>query len=204
MSNWHRFAIFYSALCFLAISPVQAAPSSSCASKYVGTWNWTWTSGQTEIRSDGTAYPKCAIGCVPKQYWSCNGNSFTFSNEGGSSPYNMTLSADGTKLEGSWGVAERVGGAAQVVAVPPVARQAKSCELTPAKYYEHRRRADRSVEDIPCIRGASNCNYEVIFYVRRSGINGPIAVHVSPYKSGNFCADNGDQTIEYLKWVKAQ
>jgi hypothetical protein len=86
--------------------PAAAAPPKSCAYKFVGTW--AYPGGTTVVLANGTALPKCAP-CVPVQYWTCSGNTYTFSNPGGAT-WSATLSADGRQLIGTV-TATRVGGA---------------------------------------------------------------------------------------------
>jgi len=89
---------------------VLAAPPASCASKFIGTW--TYSGGTTVIAAGGVAYPKCPM-CVPTQSWTCQGNTYLFSNSGAPGQFSATLSADGRQLIGSGTIATRVGGAAQ-------------------------------------------------------------------------------------------
>jgi hypothetical protein len=90
-------------LATLSISLASAAPPSSCASKFVGTW--AYPGGVTDVRADGTAYPHCPM-CVPMQTWTCSGNTYFFNGPGS---YTATLSPDGQQLIGSV-TATRVGG----------------------------------------------------------------------------------------------
>lgn len=87
-------------------SPAHAAPPASCASKFVGVW--TYPGGTTVIHSNGTATPKCA-GCVAVQNWSCNGNTYLFSNGGPPGEFSAVL-IDSTHMQGSGITAVRVGG----------------------------------------------------------------------------------------------
>jgi hypothetical protein len=94
----------------LATSFASAAPPASCAYKFVGTW--VYPGGTTVIAPGGVSYPKCAM-CVPTQTWTCQGNTYLFSNSGPPGQFSATLSADGRQLIGGGVVATRVGGAAQ-------------------------------------------------------------------------------------------
>ena len=98
------------ALLASSFAPVEAAPPASCAYKFVGTW--VYPGGTTVIAAGGTAYPKCPM-CVPTQTWTCQGNTYLFSNSGPPGQFSATLSADGRQLIGGGTVATRVGGAAQ-------------------------------------------------------------------------------------------
>jgi hypothetical protein len=97
-------------LTVLSASHVTAAPPSSCAQKFIGTW--VYPGGTTVVAPGGTAYPKCPM-CVPTQSWTCQGNTYLFSNSGPPGQFSATLSADGRQLIGSGSVATRVGGAAR-------------------------------------------------------------------------------------------
>lgn len=87
-----------------------AAPPASCARKFIGTW--VYAGGTTVVAPGGIAYPKCPM-CVPTQTWTCQGNTYLFSNSGPPGQFSATLSADGRQLIGSGVVATRVGGAAR-------------------------------------------------------------------------------------------
>jgi hypothetical protein len=84
----------------------QAAPPASCASKFVGVW--TYPGGTTTIHPNGTATPSC-VGCVAVQSWTCNGNTYLFSNSGSPGEFSAVL-VDATHLVGSGVTAVRVGG----------------------------------------------------------------------------------------------
>lgn len=103
------------ALLTASLQAASAAPPSSCASKFIGTW--VYPGGTTVVAPGGTAYPKCPM-CVPTQSWTCQGNTYLFSNSGPPGQFSATLSADGRQLIGSGTVATRVGGA-RVAASPP-------------------------------------------------------------------------------------
>ncbi len=97
------------ALGLMAVSAVvaSAAPPSSCASKFVGTW--VYAGGTTDVRADGTAYPHCP-NCVPLQTWTCDGNTYLFSNSGPPGQFTGTLVAP-NRMQGPTWTATRVGGA---------------------------------------------------------------------------------------------
>lgn len=88
--------------------PASAAPPASCVGKFVGTWSYP--GGTTTVRSNGLAYPHCAM-CVPVQTWTCQGNTYQFSNSGPPGQFSATL-IDSNHMQGSGGVATRIGGAA--------------------------------------------------------------------------------------------
>jgi hypothetical protein len=96
-------AVVAAALATFTAGLAFAAPPASCASKFVGTW--AYQGGVTEVRADGTAYPKCPM-CVPMQTWTCSGNTYFFQGPGS---HTATLSPDGQQLIGAV-VATRVGG----------------------------------------------------------------------------------------------
>jgi hypothetical protein len=93
----------------LPTSLASAAPPASCANKFVGTW--VYPGGTTVVAPGGIAYPQCAM-CVPTQTWTCQGNTYLFSNSGPPGQFSATLSPDGRQLIGGGVVATRVGGAA--------------------------------------------------------------------------------------------
>lgn len=99
------------AFLILAASDASAAPPSSCARRFVGTW--VYPGGTTVVAPGGIAYPKCPM-CVPTQTWTCEGNTYLFSNSGPPGQFSATLSPDGRQLIGSGTVATRVGGAPRV------------------------------------------------------------------------------------------
>mgnify|MGYP000223312672 CR=1 FL=1 len=90
----------------IAGGAASAAPPASCAQKFVGTW--VYAGGTTVIAADGKAYPKCPL-CVSSQNWTCNGNTYLFSNSGPPGQFSATLSADGTRLVGGGVTATRAG-----------------------------------------------------------------------------------------------
>jgi hypothetical protein len=89
----------------LVVSPALAAPPSSCASKFVGTWQHG-TSNIGTLKPDGqalcTGNPFCVQGT-----WTCSGNSLTYTNSAGT--YIYTLRSDGVMTYGSI-VVTRIGG----------------------------------------------------------------------------------------------
>lgn len=94
----------------VSIGIASAAPPASCAYKFIGTW--AYSGGTTVIAPGGIAYPKCAM-CVPTQTWTCQGNTYLFSNSGPPGQFSGTLSSDGRQLISGGIVATRVGGAAR-------------------------------------------------------------------------------------------
>ncbi|MGH6826225.1 hypothetical protein [Methyloceanibacter sp.] len=87
-----------------------AAPPSSCAAKFVGTWSYA--GGTTTVNADGTANPHC-LACVSVQTWTCQGNTYLFSNSGPPGQFSATL-VDPTHMQGSGVIATRVGAAPAV------------------------------------------------------------------------------------------
>ena len=87
----------------------QAAPPSSCVSKFVGAWSVRVdATGQTytsQIRADGTLSSACFM-CAPVQSWTCNGNTFVLLGPGSAT---HTLSADGRHMSGSCCTLTRLG-----------------------------------------------------------------------------------------------
>jgi hypothetical protein len=90
-----------------SLNSALAGPPSSCACKFIGTWSFS--SGTTTVWANGLAYPKCG-GCVAVQTWTCQGNTYLFSNSGPPGQFSQTL-IDSTHMQGSGGIATRVGGA---------------------------------------------------------------------------------------------
>ncbi len=107
MSHCYRLS-FMTVLMILSASSASAAPPSTCAYKFIGTW--VYAGGTTVVASGGIAYPKCPM-CVATQTWTCSGNTYLFSNSGPPGQFSATLSADGRRLIGSGPVATRVGSA---------------------------------------------------------------------------------------------
>lgn len=105
-----RFTIFrllaVAALTAVAAGVANAAPPSSCAHKFIGTW--VYPGGVTTVAANGMAYPKCPM-CVATQTWTCSGNTYLFSNSGPPGQFSATLIGPNT-LSGSGTVATRVGG----------------------------------------------------------------------------------------------
>lgn len=89
----------------LIAGPALAAPPSSCASKFVGTWQHG-TSNIGTLKPDGqalcTSNPFCVQGA-----WTCSGNSLTYTNSAGT--YVYTLQSDAVMTYGSIEVT-RIGG----------------------------------------------------------------------------------------------
>ena len=83
-----------------------AAPPASCASKFVGTWSYP--GGTTTVKRDGLAYPHCTP-CVTVQTWTCDGNTYLFSNSGAPGQFSATL-MDRNHLQGNGITATRIGG----------------------------------------------------------------------------------------------
>src|ERR1051326_7818988 len=94
------------ALAIATCTPAVAAPPANCASKFVGTWSYA--GGVTVVSPNGLAYPKCPM-CVSVQTWTCQGNTFLFSNSGPPGQFSGTL-IDPNHVQGPSWVATRVGG----------------------------------------------------------------------------------------------
>jgi hypothetical protein len=90
--------------------PALAAPPASCAKKFIG--EWSYAGGTTTVRANGLAYPHCAM-CVSVQTWTCEGNTYYFSNSGPPGQFSATL-IDANHVQGSAGIATRVGAAPAV------------------------------------------------------------------------------------------
>jgi len=82
-----------------------AAPPSSCASKFVGTWQHG-SSNIGTLTPDGRAMCTGNAFCV-QGTWTCNGNSLTYTNSAGT--YVYTLQSSGVMTYGSI-VVTRIGG----------------------------------------------------------------------------------------------
>jgi hypothetical protein len=98
-----RFFVFGFYFALLA-QTARAAPPSSCACKFVG--EWVYPGGSTTVAANGLAYPHCTP-CVKVQTWTCNGNTYLFSNAGPPGQFTATLIAP-NKMQYSGGVATRV------------------------------------------------------------------------------------------------
>lgn len=96
--------VVYSVLYVITLTQAHAAPPQSCVDKFVG--NWSYSGGTTYIHPDGTANPVCFM-CVSVQTWTCSGDTYIIT---GPTSYTATLSADGTQMVGSAGVAIRIDG----------------------------------------------------------------------------------------------
>ena len=94
----------------------NAAPPASCVQRFVG--EWIHSAGTTTVSANGKAYPHCSFGCVAVQTWTCNGNTFIFSN-GDTSPGEFTgTMIDADHIQGSTWTSTRVGGS-RTAATPP-------------------------------------------------------------------------------------
>lgn len=103
-----HYLVVFTALGGSLAHPASAAPPASCVGKFVGTWSYP--GGTTTVRPNGLAYPHCAM-CVAVQTWTCQGNTYQFSNSGPPGQFSATL-IDSNHMQGSGGVATRIGGAA--------------------------------------------------------------------------------------------
>ena len=112
----HALAVVAAALAAsIALDASAQTPPRSCASKFVGLWrnpaggsNWI----ETRVHANGTATPVCvpAASCYRVQYWTCDGNSYRFSNFGhGAYTFEASLSPDGSRLVTGGIVAVRAG-----------------------------------------------------------------------------------------------
>jgi hypothetical protein len=81
----------------LAAGSAAAAPSSSCAGKFVGTWQHNPGNIETLTR-DGRAICSANAFCL-QGTWDCNGNSFIYTNSSGTFTY--TMQPNGTITLGS-------------------------------------------------------------------------------------------------------
>lgn len=118
MSWWRALASF---ALFLAAGSAMAAPPSSCASKFIGTWQHG-NSNISTLTADGQALCSGNAFCV-QGTWTCSGNSLTYYNSLGT--YVYTLQPNGDMTYGSI-VVRRIGGGGQVASQPakPAARPA--------------------------------------------------------------------------------
>lgn len=100
---WSR--IFVSLLLVFLSSNSFAAPPASCAGKFVGTWQHSWTNVETFTR-DGQAIcsgnPFCQQGT-----WTCNGNGLIYTNSSGTFTYE--LQPNGTAVHDSLNYLTRTG-----------------------------------------------------------------------------------------------
>lgn len=110
----------------LATADAMAAPPSSCASKFVGTWQHG-TSNIATLTPDGQALCSGNAFCL-QGTWTCSGNSLTYYN--GAGTYVYTLQPSGEMTYGSI-VVRRIGGGGQVASQPtkPAAPAAPPAKL---------------------------------------------------------------------------
>lgn len=85
----------------------EAGPPSTCAQKFIGTWSYP--GGTTRVNADGTANPNC-FGCTSVQTWTCNGNTYLFSNSGPPGQFSSVL-IDSNRMQGNGIIATRISGA---------------------------------------------------------------------------------------------
>lgn len=90
---------------FLLAGNAVAAPPSSCASKFIGTWQHG-TSNIGTLTPDGQALCTGNVFCV-QGTWTCSGDSLTYTNSAGT--YVYTLQSSGVMTYGSI-VVTRIGG----------------------------------------------------------------------------------------------
>jgi hypothetical protein len=126
-----------------------AAPSPSCAAKFVGSWQVTvLATGQTYpavISPNGTTHVTCPL-CNPTGTWTCNGNTITILAP---TPTSHTISADGRTMSGGCCTAVRIGGA------PAAAKPAQETPPQPRKEATAKTGGQRqSCSDISGIGGA--------------------------------------------------
>jgi hypothetical protein len=93
-----------------------AAPSASCAHKFVGSWMVrVIATGQTApavISPNGTTHITCPM-CNPTGTWTCSGNTIMILAP---TPVSHTISADGKTMSGGCCVLTRIGGGPTVAA----------------------------------------------------------------------------------------
>lgn len=85
----------------------QRPPPASCSRKFVGTWKYR--GGSTTVHADGTMKPHCAAFCVSVQYWTCDGDRFSFTNPDGGTIWHQILLPGGTQMKGPSGIATKEG-----------------------------------------------------------------------------------------------
>jgi hypothetical protein len=138
-----RFSVITALLAF-GLDSALAGPPSSCAGKFIGTWSYS--GGTTTVSANGLAYPHCAA-CVPVQTWTCQGNTYLFSNSGPPGQFSATL-VDSTHMQGSGVIATRVGGGARATPSAPnkEAREAEQATLAPKTVPPPRQAAKQPVK----------------------------------------------------------
>lgn len=99
--------LLLTAVSFTANLAAAAEPPSSCADKFVGTWSFP--GGTTTVMANGLAYPRCTF-CVAVQTWTCQGDTYLFSNSGPPGQFSATL-IDSNRMSGNGGriISTRVG-----------------------------------------------------------------------------------------------
>jgi hypothetical protein len=182
------------AMAFVVLSvPALAAPPSSCACKFVG--EWVYPGGSTTVFANGTAKPKCAF-CVPMQSWTCNGNTYYFSNSGPPGQFTATLVGE-NRMQYSGGVATRVhAGACSAGAGEKKSKDNAGC-ATPGPGRTIRQ-ADQQCIQATNTNSEPKCKYR---YVYVSSITkkmvGPV---VSAGKTDTSVCGRPGETLTFQKW----
>ena len=111
---------------WLAVTPADAAPPASCASKFVGSWTVrVEATGQTYpavISPDGRTHVTCPM-CTPGGSWSCSGDTITVNVDNGVTTQHR-LHTDGRTMSGGCCTITRSGAAPPASSAAP-AQQAK-------------------------------------------------------------------------------
>jgi hypothetical protein len=101
---------------WLMVAPASAAPATSCASKFVGSWmvrvDATGQTYPSQILPNGRTHVTCPL-CTPGGSWTCSGNTITVNVDNGVTTQH-TLHADGRTMSGGCCTITRLG------AAPPV------------------------------------------------------------------------------------
>jgi hypothetical protein len=169
-----------------------AAPPASCATKFIGTW--TYPGGTTTVNADGTANPQCPA-CVRVQTWTCQGNTYLFSNSGPPGQFSATL-INSNQMQGSGIIATRVGGPA------PRKKENSGADCTTPAAGQVKRHSPSHV----CIEAKntnqdSRCVYSFTYRHSKAGVmqGGNVAAGASAER----CALQEGVELSFVKWTKS-
>ena len=168
------------------------APPASCVCKFVG--EWSYPGGTTTVTASGLAYPHCTP-CVKVQTWTCNGNTYLFSNSGPPGQFSATL-VDANHMQYSGGIATRTRSGACSAGAEKKSQRGTGC-ATPA--------AGRTIHrgDAQCIQ-ATNGNSEPKCKYRFTYLSSITKKMVGPVVNAgktdvSVCGRPGE-TLTFQKW----
>ena len=170
----------------------HAAPPASCAARFVGTW--TYSGGTTVVNADGTANPRCPA-CVSVQTWTCQGNTYLFSNSGPPGQFSATL-ISANQMQGSGIIATRVG-----AAPAPAKKESSGGCTTPPAGQVKRHSPSHVCIAVRNTNQDARCVYSFSYRHSKSGImqGGSVA----PGATGEQCALQEGVELSFVKWTAA-